>query len=262
MQIKLKYILSPKTAICAYGIQMYFSLLFSVCVSLGFAQENTITVGFQFKPIVPIKYFFTEGADITTGSGYRFRMQQQFGTSWGMVIRKGFNKRFSLETGISYVNRSYTISIDDSVQVVNDKFHLIAYEIPVNGLVYIRLSDKLYMNVALGLSLDMFPSDLYTENDNYKHYSVRKSWILPGVSANLGYEYRTEKKGFFYLGFSYHKPFSDMYNSVIEYDKSSIPVETVHTALGGNYLTIDFRYFFHADVLKKKVKKEKKSDSK
>ncbi len=262
MQIKLKYILLPKTAAICKHIRAYFIFLFFLFGNLSFAQENTITVGLQFKPIIPIKFFFKEGADISS-SAYNFQVEQQFGTSWGMVIRKGFSKRFSLETGISYINRSYSINIiDSSIQKVNDRFHLIAYEIPINGLIYIRLSDKIYMNAALGISLDIFPSDIYTENDDYKHYSLRKSWLLPGVSANLGYEYRTPKSGFFYLGASYHRPFYDMYNSVIEYDKLSLPAETIHTTLAGNYLTIDFRYFFHADPLKKKVKKDKNSDVK
>lgn len=253
--VKYNFLLKTATSF----INTVFLTVFIICLH-GFmlqAQENVVTVGFQFKPIIPLKYFYTEGADITQ-QGVRFQVQQKFGTSWGMSVRRGFTKIFSLESGISYVNRTYSLNIYDSVQVVNDRFHLIAYEIPLQGLIYIRLSDKLFMNTALGISLDLFPSDIYTEDGNYKHYSQRKGWVLPGISANLGYEYRTEKTGYFYLGLSYHRPFYNMYTTAIEYNNGNGTLETLNTYLAGNYLTIDFRYFFHEDPLKKKLKSTKK----
>jgi hypothetical protein len=246
-----KYTLLIKTAI----LKLIFLCTLIVLIQHGRAQENIVTVGIQFKPIIPIKYFFSEGTDLSLNN-IQFQLEQKSGYSMGMVIRKGFTKILSFETGISFINRSYLLMINDSVEITNEKFRLIAYEIPINGLVYIRLSDKLFMNTALGLSLDLFPSDVYTENSSYQHYSQRRSWILPGVSANLGYEYRTEKAGYFYLGASYHRPFYDMYSTAIEYTNANNELTKVNTALAGNYLTIDFRYFFHEDPLKKKLKKK------
>jgi hypothetical protein len=73
--------------------------------------------------------------------------------------------------------------------------------------------------------------------------------------ANHGYELRTEKKGIFYLGASYHRPFTFIYKSFMFYRK---PNETISGILdlSGNYFTIDFRYFFHEDPISKGRKKK------
>lgn len=243
------------------GLYSIGVLLCCIFAQFAYAQENIVTVGLQFKPIIPIKYFFTEGTNITLDNT-QFQIEQKFGSSWGMVVRKGVTKRLSFETGISYINRSYSLSIKDSINLVDNQFHVVAYEIPLNGLVYIRLTDKLYMNAALGVSVDLFPSDILTEDNQYQHYSQRKSWILPGVSANIGYEYRTEKIGYFYLGASYHRPFYNMYNTVIEYSPVNGNFQRAESYLAGNYLTVDFRYFFHETPLKKKLKSKKKAEEK
>ncbi len=137
-------------------------------------------------------------------------------------------------------------------------FKIIGYEVPVAGLVYIPLSQHLFMNAAFGFSFDFFPSDISTASSFYEHYGARTEWVIPGMLANLGWEFRTEKSGMIYLGASYHQPFSEIYNSIITYTQFG-KEELVSGFLRGNYLTLDLRYFFHEDpqerVKRKKTKK-------
>jgi hypothetical protein len=81
-------------------------------------------------------------------------------------------------------------------------------------------------------------------------YSQRKSVIIPAVIANLGWELRTEHAGYFYLGASYHNPFSDIYLTRMEYENSSTH-EVVEVPLSGTYFTLDLRYFFPEEPVKK-----------
>ena len=224
------------------------------------AQRNVTTVGLQFKPIFPVNFLGTgettnEDLDVT------FTVGLKSGFAGGMVIRRGFTDLLSLETGINYVKRKYSLKIQDGDYVRDAKFRIIGYEIPVSLLVYIQLSEKLYMNVSMGPSLDMFASAVETFDTNFYQISLRNHVIQGALNANLGWEWRTEKSGYLYLGASYHRPFDYIYLSSTEYSKPrKLPTDPnafSQTELLGNYLTIDFRYFFHEDP-EKKIKRKKK----
>ena len=220
-----------------------FVLTFYSIASL--AQENIITVGLQIKPIFR-GAFFTAGDIEMTQDSVNFTVASGLGFSGGMIVRKGITKNLSIETGINYVKRVYTISIEDSVFTGESKFRIIGYEIPILALIYIRIGEKIYMDNAAGFSIDMFPSDIFTSGSYFKHSSRRTGFINPALLANVGWEYRTNKSGFFYIGASFHRPFSKIMTTKIQYDRNNKTAE-VETKLSGSYFTIDFRYFFHQD---------------
>ncbi len=204
---------------------------------------------------------FNTGRTEFADSAVNFSLQPNPGYCFGMVIRRGFTKNISLETGINYVKRNYTLQIQDTSFFTERKFAFIGYEIPVLGLVYIRLSRQLYMNASAGLSFDMFPSDLAIQNEFFNLRTLRRNWLQTSLLANIGYEWRTEKSGYFYLGASYHRPFQgNAYNSVLYKRYSARTGPVFNTWLSGNYLTIDLRYFFHEDPEKRKKKVKKKEE--
>lgn len=218
------------------------------------AQKNIITAGFQYKPIFA-SHFFNKSFETITPNNIDFAIKPTYGFCAGMSVRRGITSSISFETGINYVKRTYQLSITDSRIKRDSEFSIIGYEIPLMGLVFIRLSDKLYMDAGLGTSLDMFPTNIYTSNVSYfSHFSAKRNWLLPAVFANLGFEYRTLKNGYFYFGTSYHRPFTDIYTSRINYFKNNFS-ETIQAPLQGSYLTLDLRYFFHSDPIKEKKEK-------
>lgn len=219
------------------------------------AQEKVITAGIQFKPIFSSKFFNT-GPENVSLQNIGFKVTPEFGYCLGVVIRRGITNTISFESGINYVKRNYTFSVNDpdsSIATTSD-FKMVGYEIPLQGLVFIQLSDRIFMDVALGASMDFFPSDLKTSAGYVEHYSARKSWFSPSVLANLGWELRTEKSGFIYLGASYHRPFDNIYTTFLQYRNRELPYPEGRLDLQGNYLTFDVRYFFHSDPEKRKKK--------
>ncbi len=237
-------------------------LFFILCSSLKIAaQRNVTTVGFQFKPIFPLNFIGT-GETVNVDQGVTFTLGLKSGFAGGMVIRRGFTDLISLETGINYVKRKYSLIILDEEYERKTDFRIIGYEIPVSLLVYIQLSEVIYMNVSLGSSLDMFASAVQTFDTNFNQVSFRNHVFQPAVLANIGWEWRTEKSGYFYVGASYHRPFNFIYLSRAEYSKpNKLPTDPnafSETELLGNYLTLDFRYFFHEDPETKKQRKRKK----
>lgn len=218
-------------------------------------QERVTTAGIQFKPIFPSS-FFSSGPQNFEEGGVPFTLTQRSGFCAGMVVRKGLSKNFSFETGINFVNRSYTLEVRDSNLHLKNKFKTISYEIPTLILLFVQLSREVYMDVGFGHSLDLFPSDVYSKVEFLSQYGARKGWVSSALLANLGVEYRTPKSGYIYLGASYHRPFSFIYVSEVAYTGNNKDINTTEK-LSGNYLTVDIRYFFHADPEKRKRKTRK-----
>ena len=207
-----------------------------------FSQKGVATIGFQFKPIFNNDFFRT-GAQSAEQGQAKVTIQPNSGYCAGMVIRRGFTERLSIETGINYTRRNYQIQIADSALSHKRNYKFIGYEIPISALVYIRLGQKMYIDASLGNSFDFYPSDIYIGDDNFESEGLRKSWIKPAIIANVGAEYRTEKAGYFYLGVSFHRPYSFIYRSRTLITGRNYKV--FETDISGNYLTVDIRYFFH-----------------
>lgn len=222
------------------------------------AQENVTTFGIFYKPVVPMKALDN---DEITGEVNQtaFTITPKVSHSFGMVIRRGFTKSLSLETGINYITRKYDLTITDldSSFSGTSNFRFIGYEIPLQGLVYIRLGEQLYMNASTGVSLDFYPSDIATGEPYFFHQTLRNGWIQTAFLSNVGFELRTRKSGYFYLGASFHRPFKAIAGTDVLY-KGNNHNDIFSTSLNGNYFTIDLRYFFHEDPERKSKTKKKK----
>jgi hypothetical protein len=212
----------------------------------AFSQKQITTFGLQVKPIISSQMFNT-GAQVNQEGDVTFTLEPKSGFGFGMVVRKGFNEQFSLETGINYTQRNYQITVEeDSTSFKGESdFTYVIYEIPIMGLVYIQLGEDTYMNTAFGLNLNFLPSDWESFDDNIFHYSERTSWIIPALQANIGFEYRTYESGFWYLGFSYHQPFTNLTEAGVGFGEIQSPKEITFFDVSGTYLTIDLKYFFH-----------------
>jgi hypothetical protein len=224
-------------------------VIFFILPAWLLAQQNIITVGIQYKPVFTVDLLSQKDKTVLQ-NGVNFSIGLNSGFAAGMVIRRGITDTYSIEGGINYVKRTYEMKVSEGNVSEQSKFRIISYEIPVSGLIYIHLSEQFYMNASLGIAADMFASDVTTLGSFVRMYSLRKSVINAGVIANLGWEFRTEKAGYFYLGASYHNPFSDIYLTRMEYDNNTTQ-EAVEIPLSGTYFTLDVRYFFPEAPIKK-----------
>lgn len=248
-------------------MKLHMSLFFIGCISslLGFAQKGVTTFGVQLKPVVPWSLVGT-GDDYRSGRLAQYALTPELGFNFGMVMRFGFTDRISLETGINAARRNYRLAASEisgkADLTLNNTF--VAYEIPLLGMVYVQLGDQLWMNGAAGFSFDLYPSDTYTQDYIFvdseavemQQEIFRYRWLRMALLVNYGFEYRTKKAGYYYLGVSYHRPFQDMAisESILKVNQEA---EVQTFILSGNYLSIDLRYFFHEDPEKKTKKKKK-----
>lgn len=242
--------------------RVIFFLVLGTCSLTLNAQQRVTTFGFQFKPMVPSKFFGngTENAEIPE---FTAEFKPRFGLNYGMIVRKGLSRNWSIETGICFVQRNFTLSFQntDLEETPKIDFRYICYEIPLQGMVFVKLGERLFMNASGGVSLDLYPSNVESTTSasrdtvfyDFYQKTWKTNWIQFALLANYGFEWRTPSSGYFYLGVSYHRPFREIGTSVVRMERDGDP-SSAYVFLKGNYLTADLRYFFHENPERRKPK--------
>jgi hypothetical protein len=227
----------------------FLSVLVMSSLSLN-AQKGVATFGLQYKPIIPNRFIGTFEEDFSAEQ-MTASIRQKIGHSFGGVVRYGFTDNLSFETGINLTHRNFGLNfaIPDSSFAGTGDVSVVSYEVPVSCLVYIRLGDQLFMNTSLGAALTMFTSDVSVpvtipNGDYFLMEGAYKSKVQGAFIANFGFEYRTRKSGYFYLGTSYHLPFAPIMTMALSYEYSGGDVVSIQN-VRGSYLTLDLRYFFN-----------------
>tara|TARA_B100000795_G_scaffold130467_1_gene97355 strand:- start:344 stop:1054 length:711 start_codon:yes stop_codon:yes gene_type:complete len=216
------------------------------------SQNSKTTFGLQYKPIIPSVYF--NAADLSKSSkSYIFNLNPKYSNSFGMVIRNQINKTFSIESGLNFTQRNFELSItNDAINLLDfTTFSMRSYEFPIQLLTYVRASENWYLNIAFGISHNVLASDVKSYGEEKENFffqnTFRRSGGYSAILANLGIEYRTDNKGYYYFGTSLHRPWRVIGRIYPEYDdKINIFNEDreFYFEMIGNFITIDFRYFF------------------
>lgn len=229
-------------------------LLFSLGFANANAQKRVLTVGLQFRPIVPLT-FINSDDQTRVGDTLEYSIRPKFGYSAGINVRYGITERVSIETGLGFVQRNYHINMKADHAEKDTAFRIIGYELPIMALVFIPLGKRFYMNASVGVQITAYPSNVQTGDTTFNSFSSRTSLINGGGIANLGWEYRTEKSGYVYLGATYHLPFKYIYDTGVALRP------TTHFTTGklnGSYLTVDIRYLFPEFPLPERRKRAKR----
>ena len=213
--------------------------------------EKFTAFGIQYRPILAAPLLDT-GPVASGNEEFDVTLTPELGHDFGVVLRWGIGKRVAIETGIDQIRRNFTIRVEDRKSDRTDRiaFNMLAYQLPLRGLLYVQIGQDFYANVAAGAVADIFPTDWTVSEGNSSQYTQRFNWLIGGFTANLGFEYRTEKSGAFYLGGSYHRPISNapifgpnIAAMEVSYRRDQrLYQETL--VVPGNYITLDLKYFF------------------
>ena len=212
--------------------------------SMLYGQKSKTTFGLQYKPMIPIKVLNVEDI-LINDEGFDATISPVLGHNFGAIIRWGFTDKIAFESGLSYVRRNFNldVTLDDSLSG-SLQYGVVNYEIPFQGLFYVRLNKRFYMNAATGVSLNFRASDVGNFTDNRKFSQITLvQYINLAYIANIGFEYRSKKSGTFYLGASLSTPFRPLGKTTI-YSEDLVNVKKISATLIGNYLSVDLRYFF------------------
>ena len=214
--------------------------------------------GFQYRPIFPMNAFGAGPVEISGRDDvHNAVVTQNFSFSAGGVVRIGITPRLAIETGINFTRRNYQTDyfvpdpiawdFPDSTLSATTFIRNISYDIPVNLLVYVKVNEIVYLNASFGNSFLFFPTNTGTQTFtlpyNFLTETEKRGWMQLALNANTGAEFRTEKNGFFYVGASFHRPFSPLYNVRTTYTYINDPNPGLGL-LTGNFFSLDLKYFF------------------
>ena len=240
--------MAPKNFIPGF----FLALVFALSAPQLFAQKQKepieLTAGIELRGLIPVS-FFTMDSVVLREENNNFNAVYSYtgGIGFGGVIRVKFTDFWNLETGIYYTRRNFKYQVRDPSVDFDESTIMttVGYEIPIKGLVYIQMSDKIFMDVALGVSADFFASDTEIQQLNYNVVAFKHDWVKLGVLGSVGAEYRTEEDGFFYLGATFHQPFGNIYSTQVNYSRDGVPPSYFRNGeIDGTYFSIDFRYLF------------------
>lgn len=242
------------------GSRIIILIFYFLVVASAKGQENVVTFGIQYRPIVPSQFlnsssFSRNSATVATITSPKYSQ------AFGMLVRKGLTRIWSLETGINFVQRNYQIDIKYDLvrETQRIRYRYLNYEVPVQALVYVKLGTNLFMNASGGMSLNFYPSDVTSQVDivqdssffTFYQYTFRNRWVTMSLIANYGFEYRSRKSGYYYFGVSYYRPFGEIGQTEIFIKNRDFP-DKISYGLIGNFLTVDLRYYFHEAPLRPK----------
>ncbi len=210
--------------------------------------------GIAISPTIPTNFIQkNDNQKFTDSSEYQVNLAA--GYVFGMEIRHNFSRRISMQTGINFIRRNYdayailqtketVISVTDTTyKTINDtsqqRLKFIAYEVPIIVHGFVRLSKEIYMDIGGGIGIEFYPSDIYVN----RFYGQRKSWVIPGLLFNIGWEYRNENIGIIHFGASYKMHFTDIIHTVYT-NKYGRRIDYIDAS--GNYFAINLKYYFYS----------------
>jgi len=230
---------------------IYIILLFiniNYCISQDATTEKKKkkeknAFGIQVKPIIPSSIFRIVTDEISQNK-ILYNIKPESGYSFGAMIRFGISPHFTLQTDINYIKRNFSFSVTDSTFKSDIALRVVSYEIPLLATYFVRIGRDLYMGPTFGASFQFLPTNLYSGNDIFDQLSLKKSWLSTSLVANVGFEWRTEDKGYFYFGPTYNMYFNPMFQAHMEYKNALQHTEKVTAELKGDYFGLVFRYVF------------------
>ncbi len=212
-----------------------------------------LTLGVELRTLLNPNVFNLDSTVlIDPAQNFRAVYRYSGGFGFGGILRIKLTDLWNIETGINYTRRNYSIRIDDLQTPFNDntEVRLVGYEIPLKALIYVQLGEKIFVNVAMGGSVDFFASDISSLQRTYNFRAFKRgSFVKGAVIGSLGAEYRTEESGYFYIGSSFHQTLGDIMITEVNYYREEDPGQPAFVGrqrgvLDGAYFSVDFRYFF------------------
>lgn len=229
------------------------SVLFIIISFMSYSQSNRVPsyFGIQYQSVIP-NNLVGEKTLTLNNENFTSTTTQKVGYSIGATVRAGITELIAFETGINFTKRNFDINMElpDSNLYASNAFSFIEYSIPLNCLMYIKMNKDWYANASLGVAVIYKPSSIYAANtpgglNTFIHegYVDFRKKIGLDFNGNVGFEYRTIKSGFFYLGGSVRIPFAPLFILISQYSNQGYSL-TSFGEINGSYFSIDLKYFF------------------
>jgi hypothetical protein len=241
------------------------------------AQERKVSFGFVLEPIIPTKLFriTTDESNVfdsLSGNNVLFTSSPRYGYAFGAILKFDFTQRLSAETGINYLVRHYSMTVQEGDERFSLKFMEDSYEIPLTLKYFIRLGDRLYLGNSAGASLMFIPGSIETKTSRgaefdpdyalFRQQSLIRRTMVPAFKGGFGLNYRTESSGEFFFE-THYRLFSVFYDTRLTYFNARTKTDLVNVRIKsiGDYFGFSIRYTFPSSTLIQRDKSKKKTDN-
>lgn len=239
-----------------FAISITLTLSITNLTAQSFQTKPENYFGLHVKPLIPLG-LVGDKSFVIKSDNFKTTISPLFGYSYGALVRIGLSELLAIETGINYTKRNYksSYSLPDSNIYTHDEVSYVSFDMPINFLVYIKMSKKIFMNVGVGASLNYNPSSIFSGiNPEGEHLFLfkgqRSSLFNFNTNADIGVEYRTQDFGTLYLGMSGYIPFSSTLEITSVYRNGTY--ETFAKGeIKGSTFALNLKYFFHNHKTKK-----------
>lgn len=225
--------------------QFFFFFLFLINSVYIFSQdikqeENQAKTlfGFQYSLVYPLNLVKNNDIIQQVDSSTLLEINNKRSYLFGMEIRQYMSHIFSFQSGINFIRRNYDNTVTND-SVTTTRLQFIGYEIPCMALAYLRLTNNIYMDNAVGFSTNFYPSDVVIPH----FYGMRKRWFNLGLIANVGWEIRNNNLGIFFIGLSYQYQFKHTLE-ILYFKNENTGVGDSRSKIGGSYFSLNLKYFF------------------
>lgn len=242
-------------------MKLLFIFIFELLSLNAFSQIKHKTkipsyFGIRLSPVFPTQFIGEKITDLklegTDSYNISSTITQKTGFSFGGTVRAGLTKLLALETGLNFTQRNFDLdmALPDSSLTASNSLKFVQYDLPINALFYIQLSQSWYMDASLGAAITFSPTHVGTisspkKRHEFEHTGLVNKKVGFDLNANLGFEFRTEKDGFFYIGGSARVPFQPLFDIYLVYNYTGSAVQKVMKGeVDGSFLAIEFKYFF------------------
>lgn len=230
-----------------------FVLLFVILSLNVLSQSNRVPsyFGIHYRTVFPNSFVGSESVTLLNQE-FTSTCIQKPGYSIGATVRAGITKLIAFETGINLVHRNFQLnmSVADSNQFAERELSFLSYDIPLNCLIYIKLNKSWYANASLGIAASYKPSTIGgINNTGYNHSFIHTGYVdykkkfTADFNGNIGFEFRTNKSGFFYLGGAVQIPLAPLFILAGMYKYEGYELVSVAN-INGSFLSLDLKFFF------------------
>ncbi|MEY3727480.1 MAG: hypothetical protein RL098_941 [Bacteroidota bacterium] len=256
IQLHLDYRITPELALNFVSLRMRLLLLLCfVAPFLSWSQAfNQLGkpnyFGFHYRHIAPMQQM-QSGLQKFSDSVLQTELTPTNGYTFGGVLRYGLTDLISLETGLYYNQRNFSITSTrtDSALTVDQRLRFVQFEIPFQGNIGIQLSRSIYANAALGGAILYKPSSVATYVNPYDKHEFRQVGLVDinkkiglDFRASVGFEYRHKKFGVYYIGATAFVQLQPAFVLLSKYQYVNFE-QTAYGEINASGFGLDFKYF-------------------
>ncbi|MGB0428929.1 MAG: hypothetical protein ACPGLV_00550 [Bacteroidia bacterium] len=175
--------------------------------------------------------------------GVNFSYESKVSRGIDAMVRIKLKNRFSLQSGITSVRRSYNYNISTDTLAFGGSLIQTSFQMPLTGLLQVQISDKMRIGTEAGFVAEMFPGDVASGDDEHFALVYVRKRLNSALKASALTNYELNDGGRIELGFTYHRMLGRMGSFYLDYEGVENTISG-KSDLQGHFFSVNMAYFF------------------